>query len=116
MATGAVRRIGVSTLVRETMKSVIVGFNLGCGKFMLFRDSFCRVTLGAGRYGNSSLVDRGVRIDLRLIAMDAMAGGAGRRIGPASGSKLPMDAFRKFFGDVGMACTAGLGNVRSEDR
>ena len=103
MTTGTIRRICISTPVRKPMKTSIIRFNLGCSKSVFFRDSFCCMTLRAGRHGNPSLIDWRVRINLRFNAMDAMAGGASGGISPAPGCELPMDALCELFGNFGMA-------------
>ena len=47
--------------------------------------------------------------------MDPMAGGARRGIRPAPGSQHPVDAFGKLLGDIRVARTAGLWNIRPKD-
>ena len=74
------------------------------------------MTLGTGGQGDSSLVHRRVRVHFCLDPMDAMASGASGRIGSPPGRQHAMDAIRKLFHDVRMTGTAGLGNIRPEDR
>ena len=98
------------------MEAVIIGFHLDPGESVFSGNPFRRVALWTGRQGDSSLVDGGVGVDLGLDPMDAVAGGAGRRIAPSPCGQDTVDAFRKLLCHFGMAGPAGLGDIRPEDR
>ena len=73
------------------------------------------MTLRTSGHSDPSLIDRRVWIDLGFNAVNTVAGGARRGIRPTPGSHHPVDAFGKLLGDIRMARTAGLWDIRPKD-
>ena len=103
MTTGTVGHIGVSAPIRKPVKTVQIRFDRGSGHPIFSRNPLRCMALRAGSHSNPSFIDWRIRIHLRLDSMDAMAGGAGGNITSASCDEYAVDAFCKFFGNLGMA-------------
>ena len=115
MTTGTVGRKGISPLVGKAVKTIVIRFHSEVGQLIFFRYPLCGMALRASRQRNSLLIHGGIGIHLCFYPVDAVAGGTRRGIRPAPGSQRPVDAFGKLLGDIRMARTAGLRNIRPKD-
>ena len=115
MTTGTIGRKGISPLVGKAVKTIVIRFHSEVGQLIFFRYPLCGMALRASRQSNSLFIHGGIGIHLCFYPVDAVAGGARRGIRPAPGSQHPVDAFGKLLGDIRMARTAGLRDIRSED-
>ena len=116
MATGTIGRKGISSLVRQTVETIIVGLNRCRREFVFFGDSFCRMTLRTSRHSDPSLVDRRIGINLRFNAVNTVTGRAGGGIRSPPCSKHTMNAVHKLSGNIRMAGPTRLRNIGSKDR
>ena len=114
VATRTVRRIGIPSLIRETVKAVIVGFHLT--KSVLLRNPFRGMALRAGRQGDPFLVHGRIGVHLGLDPMNAVAGRAGGRVRSPPGCKNPVNAAGERLCNLRVAVPARLRDIRSKDR
>ena len=111
MATGAVGRNHISSLLGQTVVAIQIGFDPEGRYAVLPGDPLRPVALGTGGHGDLLLRDGGSRVNLGLDAVDAMT------VGADGGTSYPLFGRNRvntsliFSKGLGMALSAGGGDV-----